>query len=53
MFQITKPDVLLEFVRHFHETLHRELSDPVLIWYDSVTIDGHLSWQNALNDKNK
>ncbi|CAH0719690.1 unnamed protein product, partial [Brenthis ino] len=52
-FLIAKPDVLLQFVRHLHELLHQELEDPLLVWYDSVTIEGHLNWQNGLNDKNK
>lgn len=53
LFQIEKPDVLLNFVRHLHTILHQELKDPVLIWYDSVTVEGNLNWQNALNNKNK
>lgn len=24
-----------------------------VIWYDSVTCDGTLAWQNELNDKNR
>lgn len=51
--KIAKPDVLLEFVKALHKTLHQELVDPVLIWYDSVTIKGHLNWQNGLNEQNK
>lgn len=51
--KISKPDMLLEFVQHLHKTLHAELTDPVLIWYDSVTIQGDLNWQNGLNEKNK
>ncbi|XP_072931830.1 uncharacterized protein [Epargyreus clarus] len=51
--KIAKPETLLEFVRDLHTSLHQELEDPVLIWYDSVTIEGHLTWQNELNEKNK
>ncbi|KAJ0176944.1 hypothetical protein K1T71_006953 [Dendrolimus kikuchii] len=51
--KIAKPDVLLEFVQYLHKTLHQELKDPLLIWYDSVTINGSLNWQNGLNEKNK
>ncbi|XP_052759284.1 uncharacterized protein LOC113514033 isoform X2 [Galleria mellonella] len=51
--KVTKPAMLLKFVRYLHKMLHQELPAPVLIWYDSVTIDGHLNWQNGLNHKNK
>ncbi|XP_004922019.1 uncharacterized protein LOC101738110 [Bombyx mori] len=51
--QIAKPEMLLDFVRYFHRILHQELDDPVLIWYDSVTIQGTLIWQNGLNHKNR
>ncbi|CAK1595706.1 unnamed protein product [Parnassius mnemosyne] len=51
--KITKPSKLIEFVRLLHSVLHQELVDPVLIWYDSVTVDGHLNWQNGLNNKNR
>nr|XP_034830767.1 uncharacterized protein LOC117987812 [Maniola hyperantus] len=51
--KIAKPQELLQFVRTLHDTLHQELQDPVLIWYDSVTVEGHLNWQNGLNEKNK
>ncbi|CAH0578949.1 unnamed protein product [Chrysodeixis includens] len=51
--KIAKPDVLLDFVRHFHRLLHQELPHAVLVWYDSVTIQGNLNWQNGLNERNK
>ncbi|KAM3956952.1 cytosolic endo-beta-N-acetylglucosaminidase [Aphomia sociella] len=51
--KVSKPDKLLEFVRYLHKILHQELASAVLIWYDSVTVDGHLNWQNGLNTKNK
>ncbi|XP_059046620.1 uncharacterized protein LOC131842119 [Achroia grisella] len=51
--KVTKPAALLEFVRCLHKMLHQELPEPVLIWYDSVTTDGQLIWQNGLNHKNK
>ncbi|CAH2106840.1 unnamed protein product [Euphydryas editha] len=51
--KIAKPNELLKFVRYLHTILHEELENPVLIWYDSVTVEGHLNWQNGLNGKNK
>ncbi|KZV25990.1 cytosolic endo-beta-N-acetylglucosaminidase-like [Dorcoceras hygrometricum] len=44
---------LKEFVSHLSQTMHSSVSGSLVIWYDSVTIDGNLSWQNQLNDKNK
>ncbi|XP_068632077.1 uncharacterized protein ENGase [Battus philenor] len=51
--KIMKPKQLVEFVKMLHTSLHKELVEPVLLWYDSVTIDGHLNWQNCLNAKNR
>ncbi|KAL1104682.1 hypothetical protein V6Z11_D04G082200 [Gossypium hirsutum] len=44
---------LKEFVGHLTQTIHSSLPGSLVIWYDSVTIDGELSWQNQLNEKNK
>lgn len=53
MFQISKPETLLNFVKHLHQILHQEIPHAELIWYDSVTVQGTLNWQNGLNEKNK
>lgn len=44
---------LKEFVNYLGQTMHSSLPGSLVIWYDSVTVDGDLSWQNQLNDKNK
>ncbi|CAK7325923.1 unnamed protein product [Dovyalis caffra] len=44
---------LKEFISHLTQTMHSSLPGSLVIWYDSVTIDGDLSWQNQLNDQNK
>ncbi|CAM8958339.1 unnamed protein product [Rhodiola kirilowii] len=44
---------LKEFVSHLTEKMHAGVSNSLVIWYDSVTIDGKLSWQDQLNDNNK
>ncbi|KAJ7959600.1 Cytosolic endo-beta-N-acetylglucosaminidase [Quillaja saponaria] len=44
---------LKEFVNHLSVTMHSSLPGSLVIWYDSVTIDGQLSWQDQLNDNNK
>jgi len=42
-----------EFVDHLTVSMHNSLPGSLVIWYDSVTKDGHLLWQNELNEKNK
>jgi mannosyl-glycoprotein endo-beta-N-acetylglucosaminidase len=40
------------FLRELSEQLHLRRPGSQIIWYDSVTKDGQLVWQNALNQKN-
>ncbi|RZC91856.1 hypothetical protein C5167_021567 [Papaver somniferum] len=42
-----------EFVNHLTKTMHSSMPGSLVIWYDSVTIDGDLYWQDQLNEKNK
>ncbi|KAM7491886.1 hypothetical protein LguiA_034807 [Lonicera macranthoides] len=44
---------LKEFVSHLTQTMHSAVPGSLVIWYDSITIDGNLSWQNQLNSNNK
>ncbi|XP_008454832.3 cytosolic endo-beta-N-acetylglucosaminidase 1-like [Cucumis melo] len=44
---------LKEFVSHLTQSMHSKLPGSLVIWYDSVTVDGQLRWQNELNEKNK
>ncbi|XP_047983700.1 cytosolic endo-beta-N-acetylglucosaminidase 1-like isoform X1 [Salvia hispanica] len=44
---------LKEFISYLSQTMHSSLPGSLVIWYDSVTVDGDLNWQNQLNDKNK
>ncbi|XP_038877781.1 LOW QUALITY PROTEIN: cytosolic endo-beta-N-acetylglucosaminidase 1-like [Benincasa hispida] len=44
---------MIEFVSHLTQSMHSKLPGSLVIWYDSVTVDGHLHWQNELNEKNK
>ncbi|XP_074568960.1 cytosolic endo-beta-N-acetylglucosaminidase 1-like [Curcuma longa] len=46
-------DNLKEFVHHLSRTMHSSVPGSLVIWYDAVTIDGKLAWQNKLNDANK
>ncbi|MCI29502.1 cytosolic endo-beta-N-acetylglucosaminidase-like, partial [Trifolium medium] len=33
--------------------MHSSMPGSLVIWYDSVTIDGELNWQDQLNEYNK
>ncbi|KAI6670183.1 hypothetical protein NL676_005068 [Syzygium grande] len=44
---------MLEFVSHLTQTMHSAVPGSLVIWYDSVTIYGKLSWQDQLNNYNK
>eukprot|EP01018_Ginkgo_biloba_P000094 Gb_18481 [translate_table: standard] len=44
---------LKHFVDHLTVSMHNSLPGSLVIWYDSVTKDGDLDWQNQLNEKNK
>lgn len=45
--------ILKEFVSHLTKTMHASVPGSLVIWYDSITVDGKLSWQDQLNQKNK
>lgn len=44
---------MVEFTRKLTEALRNQSKKNLVIWYDSVTKDGELKWQDELNDKNK
>lgn len=46
-------DKVLYFVKYLTETLHKEVENSEVIWYDSLVKDGALAWQDELNEKNK
>ncbi|CAK9803833.1 Cytosolic endo-beta-N-acetylglucosaminidase [Anthophora plagiata] len=43
---------LIYFLKYLRERIHEEIRDSEIIWYDSITNEGTLSWQNELNNKN-
>ncbi|XP_059666789.1 cytosolic endo-beta-N-acetylglucosaminidase 1-like [Cornus florida] len=42
-----------EFISQLTKTMHSSMPGSLVIWYDSVTVNGNLHWQNLLNKKNK
>ena len=49
--KITKKhsELMQEFIKQYKEKAKDELE---VMWYDSITKDGEMDWQNALTDKN-
>ncbi|XP_033356543.1 mucin-5AC [Bombus vosnesenskii] len=43
---------LIYFVKYLTENIHEAIRNSEIIWYDSVTNEGKLNWQNELNSKN-
>ncbi|XP_010543918.1 PREDICTED: cytosolic endo-beta-N-acetylglucosaminidase 1 [Tarenaya hassleriana] len=41
------------FLGHLTKVMHLSVPGALVIWYDSVTVHGHLEWQDQLNEKNK
>ncbi|KAK4273731.1 hypothetical protein QN277_017070 [Acacia crassicarpa] len=44
---------LKEFVKHLSLLMHSSVPGSLVLWYDSVTIDGKLQWQDKLDEYNK
>lgn len=41
------------FLRYLTEQMHERVPGSLVLWYDSVTEDGELKWQNELNPSNR
>lgn len=48
-----KTAALKDFLCYLTKQMHLQVRGSEVIWYDSIILDGSLSWQNELNDKNK
>ncbi|XLU78037.1 hypothetical protein S245_001458, partial [Arachis hypogaea] len=44
---------LKEFVDHLLSLMHSFVAGSLVLWYDSVTVDSDLNWQDQLNYYNK
>ncbi|KAI9273900.1 endo-b-N-acetylglucosaminidase [Helicostylum pulchrum] len=49
----TKAEELAKFMHYFKEKMHAEIPGSQVIWYDSMTNDGDVDWQNNLTCKNE
>ncbi|XP_012284248.1 uncharacterized protein LOC105701771 [Orussus abietinus] len=48
----TDMEKLIYFVKYLTDSMHQEIEESEVLWYDSVTKTGQLRWQNELNDEN-
>ncbi|XP_024526195.1 cytosolic endo-beta-N-acetylglucosaminidase 1 [Selaginella moellendorffii] len=46
-------DTLVVFVSELTKVMHDLVPGSLVIWYDAVTVDGELQWQDMLTEKNK
>ncbi|GAA5893259.1 uncharacterized protein JCM6883_007612 [Sporobolomyces salmoneus] len=44
--------LLLAWLKYFKEEMHKRVPGGEVMWYDAVTKEGKLQWQNTLNDLN-
>ncbi|KAJ4906787.1 Cytosolic endo-beta-N-acetylglucosaminidase 1 [Raphanus sativus] len=45
--------ILKTFVSHLTKAMHSSVPGSLVIWYDSVTVEGSLAWQDQLTEMNK
>lgn len=54
MFKAESVVYLDRFLKMLTNEMRQAIGDRSrVLWYDSVTVDGELKWQNELNDKNQ
>lgn len=41
------------FLRYLSDQMHERVPGSLVLWYDSVTENGQLNWQNELNQNNR
>ncbi|XP_069033387.1 cytosolic endo-beta-N-acetylglucosaminidase isoform X1 [Embiotoca jacksoni] len=44
---------MLRFLRYLTDQMHERVCSSLILWYDSVTVDGKLMWQNEVNQSNR
>lgn len=44
--------LLCSFLEYFRNKLHEEIPGSTLLWYDSLTKNGAVDWQNQLTEEN-
>ncbi|GAA5821211.1 hypothetical protein JCM10212_006775 [Sporobolomyces blumeae] len=43
---------LLVWLVYLTNEMHKRVPGSQVMWYDAVTVDGNLAWQNSVNDRN-
>ncbi|KAI9103218.1 glycosyl hydrolase family 85-domain-containing protein [Phlyctochytrium arcticum] len=44
---------LVQFLKYFTDRMHAHVKGSKVLWYDSMTLEGYVDWQDELNDKNE
>lgn len=44
---------MMRFLQYLTTEIHRKLPNSLIIWYDSLTVEGKVRWQNELTHLNK
>ncbi|CAG0910058.1 unnamed protein product, partial [Darwinula stevensoni] len=47
-----EPEAMNSFLSQLSISMKGSNPNGMVLWYDAVTVDGKLLWQNELNDKN-
>jgi len=53
VLQVEEVSAMHCFVDYLTSEMHRRVEHSEVIWFDSVTCDGQLKWQNELNEHNR
>ncbi|KAK4291410.1 hypothetical protein Pmani_035760 [Petrolisthes manimaculis] len=51
--QPNKVELLIDFVKQLRKGMKKVCEEAEVLWYDSVTVEGKLEWQNELNELNR
>ena len=51
--QVEEVSEMCAFVKYLTSEMHRRVTQSEVIWFDSVTCDGELKWQDELNEHNR
>ncbi|KAF3934320.1 hypothetical protein ABW19_dt0208585 [Dactylella cylindrospora] len=46
-------ELVLRFVRELTEECQKKVPSSEVVWYDALTVDNHVDWQNGLSPANK
>lgn len=45
--------IYIRLLKYLTEKIHQRIPNSKIVWYDSMTKEGDIKWQNTVNDMNK